>query len=77
MRIFSSGLAQDATTISLMKLLHAVELPILLIAMFKYIAANCDPRLSGKYTMAAGILGATALSSPDTDHQSHQEYSWG
>lgn len=45
-RIFASGLAQDATTISLMKLLHAVELPILLIAMFKYIAANCDPRLS-------------------------------
>ncbi|ELW7359830.1 MFS transporter [Yersinia enterocolitica] len=46
MRIFGSGLAQDAATISLMKLLHAVELPILLIAMFKYIAANFDPRLS-------------------------------
>ncbi|WP_235897001.1 oligosaccharide MFS transporter, partial [Yersinia vastinensis] len=46
MRIFGSGLAQDAITISLMKLLHAVELPILLIAIFKYIAANFDPRLS-------------------------------
>ncbi len=45
-RIFGSGLAQDAVTISLMKLLHAVELPILLIAIFKYIAANFDPRLS-------------------------------
>ena len=30
----------------MIKLLHAVELPILLIAMFKYIAANFDPRLS-------------------------------
>ncbi len=46
LRIFGSGLAADAVTISLMKLLHAVELPILLIAMFKYITTRFDPRLS-------------------------------
>ncbi|MDN0089016.1 MFS transporter [Yersinia nurmii] len=46
LRIIGSGLADDAVTISLMKLLHAVELPILLIAMFKYITSQFDPRLS-------------------------------
>lgn len=46
LRVFGSGLAADAVTISCMKLLHAVELPILLIAMFKYITTRFDPRLS-------------------------------
>lgn len=45
-RILGSGLVEGAWLISAMKLLHAVELPILLVAMFKYIAANFDPRLS-------------------------------
>ncbi|MCT4713772.1 MFS transporter [Enterobacteriaceae bacterium H18W14] len=46
LRIFGSGMASDTLTISLMKLLHAVELPILLIAMFKYITTQFDQRLS-------------------------------
>lgn len=46
LRIFGSGLAADAVTISLMKLLHAVELPILLISIFKYITTVFDKRLS-------------------------------
>lgn len=45
-RMFGSGLASGALMISAMKLLHAVELPILLIAIFKYIATRFDSRLS-------------------------------
>lgn len=45
-RIIGSGLVDGAVMISVMKLLHAVELPILLIAIFKYIATRFDPRLS-------------------------------
>lgn len=46
LRMFGSGLASGALMISAMKLLHAVELPILLIAVFKYIATRFDSRLS-------------------------------
>ena len=46
LRIFGSGMAVDPVMISLMKLLHAVELPILLISMFKYITTQFDQRLS-------------------------------
>lgn len=45
-RIFGSGLAEGAMMISVMKLLHAVELPVLLISIFKYIATRFDQRLS-------------------------------
>lgn len=45
LRLFGSGPAADAVTIFCMKLLHAVELPILLIAMFNYITTRFDPRL--------------------------------
>ncbi|WP_075181065.1 MFS transporter [Pantoea sp. 1.19] len=46
LRIIGSGLADGALMISAMKLLHAVELPLLLISLFKYIASHFDPRLS-------------------------------
>lgn len=46
LRMFGSGLVNGALLISAMKLLHAVELPILLIAIFKYIASRFDSRLS-------------------------------
>lgn len=46
LRMFGSGLASGALMFSAMKLLHAVELPILLIAIFKYIATRFDSRLS-------------------------------
>lgn len=46
LRIIGSGLAFDPVSISAMKLLHAAELPILLVSVFKYISANFDQRLS-------------------------------
>lgn len=45
-RISGSGLVDTPTGISAMKLLHAVELPILLIAVFKYFSKNFDTRLA-------------------------------
>ncbi len=45
-RIIGSGLAFEPIGISCMKLLHALELPIMLIAIFKYLAQNFDNRLS-------------------------------
>jgi MFS transporter, OHS family, lactose permease len=45
-RIIGSGFADDTITISLMKLLHAVELPIMLVAIFKYITQTFDARMS-------------------------------
>jgi OHS family lactose permease-like MFS transporter len=56
MRILGSGLATEILAISVLKLLHALELPILLIAMFKYIAAVFDPRLSTTLYMVGFLL---------------------
>ncbi|EPU3837264.1 MFS transporter [Providencia stuartii] len=46
LRIIGSGLVEGPVMISIMKLLHAVELPILLIAIFKYNSRHFDKRLS-------------------------------
>ncbi|EJD6081383.1 MULTISPECIES: MFS transporter [Providencia] len=46
LRIIGSGLVDGPIMISAMKLLHAVELPILLIAIFKYNSRHFDKRLS-------------------------------
>ncbi len=46
MRIVASGLVEGPLLISITKLLHAVELPILLVAIFKYNSLNFDKRLS-------------------------------
>jgi MFS transporter, OHS family, lactose permease len=46
LRIIGSGFADNAIEISFMKLLHAAELPIMLISIFKYITRTFDPRLS-------------------------------
>lgn len=46
LRIVGSGLVEGPAMISAMKLLHAVELPILLIAIFKFISTRFDHRLS-------------------------------
>ena len=56
MRILGSGLATEMLAISALKLLHAVELPILLVAMFKYIAAVFDSRLSTTLYMVGFLL---------------------
>ncbi|KAF1679531.1 MFS transporter [Bacillus sp. SKDU12] len=45
-RIIGSGIVISPFGISSMKLIHALELPIMLIAIFKYLAANFDTRLS-------------------------------
>lgn len=45
-RILGSSMANGPVAISLLKLMHAVEVPILLVAVFKYISANFDARLS-------------------------------
>ncbi|MCX7079734.1 MAG: MFS transporter [Pseudomonas sp.] len=45
-RILGSGLATDAWTIAACKMLHALEVPILLVSVFKYISFNFDSRLS-------------------------------
>ncbi|WP_392562123.1 MFS transporter [Orbus sturtevantii] len=46
LRIIGSGAVEGPILISAMKLLHAVELPILLIAIFKFISTRFDHRLS-------------------------------
>ncbi len=45
-RIVGSGYSDGPLEISIMKLLHAVELPIMLVSLFKYISATFDARLS-------------------------------
>lgn len=46
MRMIASGLVEGPLLISIAKLLHAVELPVLLVAIFKYNSLNFDKRLS-------------------------------
>ncbi len=65
-RIIGSGLAVEPIGISTMKLIHALELPIMLIAIFKYLAANFDTRLSSVLYLVgfqfASQVGASILS---------------
>ncbi|MFF2593751.1 MFS transporter [Priestia megaterium] len=65
-RIIGSGLVVGPLGISSMKLIHALELPIMLIAIFKYLAANFDTRLSSILYLVgfqfASQIGASVLS---------------
>ncbi|MFB1100256.1 MFS transporter [Terribacillus sp. JSM ZJ617] len=65
-RIIGSGMAFEPIGISVMKLIHALELPIMLIAIFKYLAANFDTRLSSVLYLVgfqfASQVGASILS---------------
>ncbi|MDQ0245127.1 OHS family lactose permease-like MFS transporter [Bacillus fengqiuensis] len=65
-RIIGSGLVGGPIGISSMKLIHALELPIMLIAIFKYLAANFDTRLSSVLYLVgfqfASQVGASILS---------------
>ncbi|WP_129707436.1 MFS transporter [Priestia megaterium] len=65
-RIVGSGLVVGPIGISSMKLIHALELPIMLIAIFKYLAANFDTRLSSILYLVgfqfASQIGASVLS---------------
>ncbi|MCF4009572.1 MFS transporter [Rheinheimera sp. UJ63] len=63
LRIIGSGYAADPISISAMKLLHAAELPIMLIAIFKYITATFDARLSATiYIVGFQFMGQVAAS---------------
>lgn len=65
-RICLSGLVTDPALISAVKLLHAVELPIMLIAIFKYINRHFEPRLSSSIYLVgfqlATQVGAAVIS---------------
>jgi OHS family lactose permease-like MFS transporter len=65
-RIIGSGMVVGPIGISGMKLIHALELPIMLIAIFKYLAANFDTRLSSVLYLVgfqfASQVGASILS---------------
>src|SRR5690625_2646285 len=67
-RIVGSATVTGGFGISFMKMLHAVELPILLVAVFKYIAVNFDARLSAtvyligfKVSSEIGVIIFSAL----------------
>ena len=66
-RIIGSALVDSAVGISFIKLLHGVELPILLIAIFKYISLNFDQRLSATIYLigfkVSGEIGVIIFSS--------------
>lgn len=66
-RIIGSALVPGAIGISLIKLLHGFETPILLVAIFKYIALNFDSRLSATIYLigfqVSGQVGVIAFSS--------------
>jgi OHS family lactose permease-like MFS transporter len=65
-RIAGSGLAAGPLTISCMKMLHSLELPILVVSVFKYIAQHFDGRLASTIYMVGfsfgHSLGLTVLS---------------
>lgn len=66
LRIIGSGFADDSYSISFMKLLHAAELPIMLIAIFKYISATFEEHLSATIYLVGFVfmaqIGAAVLS---------------
>lgn len=68
LRMLLSGVVEDPVSISVIKLLHALELPILLVSVFKYIAATFDARLSATiYLVGFHVFTqvvTSALSSP-------------
>ena len=56
-RIAGSGLAVGPLSISAMKLLHSVELPILVVSVFRYIACHFDNRLASTVYMVGVSFG--------------------
>ena len=64
-RIFASASLDDYIALSLVKLLHAAELPILMVSIFKYINMHFDNRLSSTLYLIGFMfvmqLGAGAL----------------
>lgn len=56
-RIAGSGLAVGPVSISAMKLLHSVELPILAVSLFRYIARHFDNRVASTVYMVGVSFG--------------------
>ncbi|MFT7772169.1 oligosaccharide MFS transporter [Roseateles sp.] len=56
-RIFGSGVAVGPISISAMKMLHSVELPILIVSVFRYIACHFDNRLASTVYMVGWSFG--------------------
>lgn len=63
LRMVTSGLVEGPVLISIAKLLHAVELPVLLVAIFKYNSLNFDKRLSSTLYLVAFACTSSAVSS--------------
>lgn len=57
LRIAGSGLATGPVTISLCKMAHAVELPILAVSIFRYIAYHFEARLASTVYMVGVSFG--------------------
>ncbi|MGK6356359.1 oligosaccharide MFS transporter [Sphingomonas sp. DT-207] len=56
-RIAASGIATGPLTISACKMLHAVELPILAVSLFRYIAFHFEPRHASTVYMVGVSFG--------------------
>jgi OHS family lactose permease-like MFS transporter len=66
-RIAASGLAIGPVTISMCKMLHSLELPILVVSIFRYIAYHFEARFSSTIYMVGVSFGHSlglALLSP-------------
>jgi MFS transporter, OHS family, lactose permease len=66
-RIAGSGIADGPISISCMKMLHSLELPILIVSVFKYIAMHFEARLASTIYMVGFSFGHSlglALLSP-------------
>lgn len=66
-RIAGSGIADGPVSISCMKMLHSLELPILIVSVFKYIAMHFEARLASTIYMVGFSFGHSlglALLSP-------------
>ena len=56
-RIAGSGLAEGPISISCMKMLHSLELPILVVSVFKYIALHFESRVASTVYMVGFSFG--------------------
>jgi len=63
MRMIASGLVEGPLLISITKLLHAVELPVLLVAIFKYNSLNFDKRLSSTLYLVGFACTSSVIAS--------------
>ncbi|WP_323703802.1 MFS transporter [Mammaliicoccus sp. Dog046] len=67
-RIGLSGLLNDPVTVSIIKMMHAIEVPLFMLPMFRYITLHFNPKLSATLYMIAfqiaAQIGQVILSTP-------------